>query len=339
MTYFSIIMPAYNAEKYLSLSIESLLKQDFSDWELILINDGSSDGTDRIAKSYAENDPRIRYISKENGGVSSARNTALPLIRGAYTLFVDADDELVPHALRLLHETVNTYAPDAVTYQIMQTDASSSPLFPVTKPFEDGVQDLDTSESIKKYIYTALASDVPFGFIANFTVKSELIRDLRFSTDLVMCEDLLFDMQMYERTKHVVCLPDYLYLYRSNPAGAVRSFRFEKLDNLARIYKEKLAFAERVGIPANESAVLHWFCSNIVYNYQGLLGNRTLEKQFLRRIESDADIMERLQAARQSACDHPHPDYRILIGSKPMRFFLRSKFLLKKRLKRLLRRA
>ena len=86
------IVPVYNVEKELPRCIESLLTQTYSNFELLLINDGSSDGSPEIMERYAEKDPRIRTLHKKNGGVSSARNRGLEQAKGEYVCFVDADD-------------------------------------------------------------------------------------------------------------------------------------------------------------------------------------------------------------------------------------------------------
>ena len=88
----SVIVPVYNVEKELPRCIESLLTQTYSNFELLLINDGSSDGSPEIMERYAEKDLRIRTLHKKNGGVSSARNRGLEQAKGEYVCFVDADD-------------------------------------------------------------------------------------------------------------------------------------------------------------------------------------------------------------------------------------------------------
>jgi glycosyltransferase involved in cell wall biosynthesis len=93
----SVIMPAYNAEKYLRESIDSLLNQTYSNWELIVTNDGSSDGTADILQSYSDN--RIKVLTQGNKGVSAARNAALAVMNGSYFTFLDADDRLSTDSL------------------------------------------------------------------------------------------------------------------------------------------------------------------------------------------------------------------------------------------------
>lgn len=89
----SVIMPAYNSEKYIDEAIESVIRQTYKNWELIIVNDASTDDTEKIIKSYEEKDKRIKLISlAENQGVANARNMAIQIAEGRYIAFLDADD-------------------------------------------------------------------------------------------------------------------------------------------------------------------------------------------------------------------------------------------------------
>ena len=97
--FFSIITPVYNAEKYIEKCIESIQDQTFSNFELLLVNDGSSDNSGELCDSYAVKDSRIQVFHKRNGGVSSARNFALDKAKGKYIIFLDSDDYFTLNAL------------------------------------------------------------------------------------------------------------------------------------------------------------------------------------------------------------------------------------------------
>ena len=98
----SVIVPLYNAEKFAKRCIESVLKQTFQNYELILVDDGSKDRTGEICDQYAEKESRIKVIHKKNGGVSSARNTGLEIAEGEWVTFLDADDWIEPNFLKIL---------------------------------------------------------------------------------------------------------------------------------------------------------------------------------------------------------------------------------------------
>lgn len=102
----SILVPVYNVEQYLPRCIESVLTQDFQDWEMILVDDGSPDKCPQICDEYAEKDNRIKVIHKSNGGANSARLTGFEMSQGIYLMFLDSDDYLLPKALSILYNKI-----------------------------------------------------------------------------------------------------------------------------------------------------------------------------------------------------------------------------------------
>lgn len=97
---FSVVMPVYNRERCVLQSIESVIDQEFADWELIIIDDGSEDNTLKLCNSIAQNDSRVKVYSQLNKGVSAARNSGLKVAVGEYVLFLDSDDFLEMNALK-----------------------------------------------------------------------------------------------------------------------------------------------------------------------------------------------------------------------------------------------
>ena len=118
----SVIVPVYNVERYLSACIESVLGQTYSDWELLLVDDGSTDRSGRICDEYAENNSRIRVFHKENGGVSSARNLALDQMRGDFCIMLDSDDLIHPSLLEDTLQIIHDTQTDAVIYGYEKVD-------------------------------------------------------------------------------------------------------------------------------------------------------------------------------------------------------------------------
>ncbi len=115
---FSIIVPVYKVEKYLSQCVESVLGQSFSDYEIILVDDGSPDKCPDICDDYAKKDARVRVLHKPNGGLSDARNAGLEIAQGEYIIFIDSDDYWDDSkALEKICELITQQAPDAVTWR------------------------------------------------------------------------------------------------------------------------------------------------------------------------------------------------------------------------------
>ena len=110
----SIITPVFQSERYLEKLINSILNQTYRDWELLLIDDGSTDGSAEICDRYAQKDKRIRVFHKANGGVASARNQAIEMSRGEFLAFADSDDWVEPDWLERLYTTAKEYDADIV---------------------------------------------------------------------------------------------------------------------------------------------------------------------------------------------------------------------------------
>ena len=112
----SIIVPIYNSEKYLRPCIESLCNQSHADIEIILVDDGSSDSSGAICDDFANKDPRIKVVHKQNGGVSAARNDGLDMACGKYIMFVDSDDFLHPQAMEICFSFAEKDSSDLVAF-------------------------------------------------------------------------------------------------------------------------------------------------------------------------------------------------------------------------------
>lgn len=122
---FSIIIPIYNVEDYLSKCLDSVIEQTLMDIEIICVNDGSKDKSLNILQQYSNNDNRIRIISKENGGLSSARNAGLKVAKGDYICFLDSDDYAEPNLCERLYTEILEYKPDIIAF--------GANIFPLTK--------------------------------------------------------------------------------------------------------------------------------------------------------------------------------------------------------------
>lgn len=114
----SVVIPVYNAQFYLENCIESILNQNFEDFELLLINDGSTDSTLDICQEYERKDKRIRVFNKTNSGVSDTRNYAINKIKGEYVLFIDSDDWIENNTFGSLFEVVDSNNPDLIIFGI-----------------------------------------------------------------------------------------------------------------------------------------------------------------------------------------------------------------------------
>ena len=193
----SIIMPVYNAKKYVGRAIESILSQDFEHFELILINDGSTDGSDIICKEFASKDNRIIIINQKNSGTSAARNTGLDAARGKYITFCDHDDEYLPHLLRDNFELIEKNQADVLQFSINRID-SANPSHILHQILVD--QSIDASDIRQKYLDIRLTEN--FMDVWNHFYLRETIQNIRFNSIYRHGrEDLDFNIQVLKHVK------------------------------------------------------------------------------------------------------------------------------------------
>lgn len=127
MPVISVIVPVYQVEEYLERCVDSILAQSFHNFELILVDDGSPDGSGAICDTYASKDSRVRVIHKENGGLSDARNAGIEIAQGKYLTFIDSDDYVRPDMLKALIEAINKYNTDISVCGLMGTTGELLP--------------------------------------------------------------------------------------------------------------------------------------------------------------------------------------------------------------------
>lgn len=183
---FSVIVPIYNAEKTLSRCIDSIVNQRDSNCELILVNDGSTDRSDSICKKYAREYQKIRYILKENGGVSSARNAGLQQAEGEYVLFVDSDDYVSENCFSVLSEIRREYGPDLILFGA-QASGMTERRWITGNYYEDS--ELGISEiialALEKYLFSSVCAKA-------FKTSILVSKGFQFSPNLAIGEDQLF---------------------------------------------------------------------------------------------------------------------------------------------------
>ena len=212
----SIIVPVYNAEDYLDRCLVSILEQDFASYEVILVDDGSTDSSPMICDRYSATDPRFRTIHKVNGGVSSARNAGLDLAKGEYIMFVDSDDSLLPDSLEMMFEHIvgEDLAVGGYTVYIEGTPGREvMPRKSMTFMGED--MNIFYDENIRR---NCEMLDAPWSKI----FRRKTIGNLRFCEDLSYAEDKLFVFAFMASCSSVRTCKDFVYAYhlRSGSLGS-----------------------------------------------------------------------------------------------------------------------
>ena len=209
----SIIVPVYNTERFLPQCIESVLSQSFCDFELLLIDDGSTDESGAICDAYSQRDSRIKVFHQDNGGVSSARNVGLDNIKGEWIFFMDSDDFLPAKALDMLMSCTDSEV-DMIYGGIRKFNGIDDNLETILVGCEGGIS---IEDALDAFVFSAKRVGDWHRYLFNRCFRTSIINkhNLRFHTDIYYKEDGLFVVQYLCRCNHkIVCLSDIVYLYR-----------------------------------------------------------------------------------------------------------------------------
>lgn len=251
MPAISVIVPVYRAENFLEKCVASVRGQSFHDWEMILVEDGSPDGSGALCDRLAGEDPRIRVIHQENGGVSAARNRGIAAATGTFLAFADADDWLPENALEALYHAAIEAGADSAggAHRRVEVNGASA-LEPGAMP--PGVYG---PEEIRKGIVDRLLGqrlgkpgEVLNGFVWRFLFSREIVvnHDLTFLGAYL--EDELFLMEYFCLAEKLAMVGEPVYDYLQNPVSVTRRYLPGYLDTFTVFMAAKEEVAQRYGL-------------------------------------------------------------------------------------------
>lgn len=219
MVEISIIVPVYNVKEYLKKCVDSLIAQTFKDIEIILVDDGSTDGSSEICDELLKEDERIRVIHKENGGLSDARNTGIDAARGKYIGFIDSDDYVDEHMYEILYRNLKKENADISMCGMYHCYANKT-----TVKAKEGYQVMDGEEAIRM----CLDSRKIGATAVNRLYSVELAKKVRFPYGK-RSEDVFILVELFSRVEKVVLdlTPLYYYVHRE---GTISTSAYQKGD-------------------------------------------------------------------------------------------------------------
>lgn len=271
MPRISVIIPVFNVEAFLPRCLDSLLAQTFPDWEAICVDDGSTDGSGAILDDYAARDPRFRVIHKANGGVSAARNTALPLLGGEYTLLMDSDDFLHPQLMEICLHFAERDGSDLVaftynrTYRntLLRLHALHLPepdlvsfkhyrLADIDSRKADDIFDWVTEYSLQGMLRQKGKWTVKHCQVWRCLYRTEAIRDVLFP-DIDIYEDVIWWGEVLVRIRKATILNLPLYYYYPNRRSVILSAAQQRrVDCLREVIRRSEAFYREHATPRQQ---------------------------------------------------------------------------------------
>ena len=281
---FSVIVPVYNVDIYLKQAIDSVLQQDFYNYEIILVNDGSTDSSGDIAYQYSKKYPHIQFISQPNGGLSAARNAGMKLAKGDYLMFLDSDDywrgsTILSDIAKLIEEN---HQPDFVLN-------SSTSIYPDKKTISHLIKVENITDHFAHDFYTLASQGIYQGFAWTKTVKRSLIQTKQlYFPEGKYYEDILWSFLLAQHSRSYVNYHSDFYMYRREREGAITEYiSKEKINDLLELFndsfKKLLLINEKDGIYKGLKAYIKRHIQYIETCYQLLnQENKTaLENQFI----------------------------------------------------------
>jgi len=290
---FYVLVPVYKAQKYLHACVDSVLRQSYGNFRLILVDDGSPDCSGEICDAYAAQDPRIWVIHKENGGQNSARNAAVDrMLQEAaeedFAVFLDSDDRIRPHTLQVLNDTISRWDCDMVVYGFDRVSAGKV-LGHCRNPFAG-------QPGTKRELYRIVFFESDYNSLCRKAVSRRLVRKMREGYEsqydyIRLGEDLLQSIPLYEHCEKAVFLPDNLYEYTSNPdsVSSNRAANADFLDSAVRRLVQEFLEQQPEWTQADMDAYLR-YCRKLLAN-----NLRHIAKQKTSRQEKE-NLFEKVKA-------------------------------------------
>ena len=214
----SILVPVYNVEPYLSRCIDSVLSQDFQDWEMILVDDGSPDNCPRICDEYAKKDFRIKVLHKNNEGLPAARKSGFELSKGEYIIHLDSDDYLLPNALSALYNKAKLGGYDIV--KGCNRRFLNDEIYDIEKP---NLCETEIHGS-ENYLKALIRHDIK-PYIWGGIYKRELFYDCEycFTSDVSICEDWITNQAIWHKVNKYIVISKVVCAYFINPNSMMQS--------------------------------------------------------------------------------------------------------------------
>lgn len=240
---FSIIVPVYNVEKYLRKCVNSVLAQGFEDYELILVDDGSTDGSDAICDDYARKYPeRIVTVHQQNSGQSKARNEGVRLAKGEYVTFLDSDDFWRhTYALSDIDAIISKYQPDIVAFDMAKYYEDTQTYIEPSPRCSEKVNGKEKIEILRDFYFRQ--GDLKIGSSQKF-IKRELLKRHLFDENLRTGEDIDWSLNLFGEAGKICVYNKPFYCYRQQREGSVTNSTFHinflTLINIIDRWREKL---------------------------------------------------------------------------------------------------
>ena len=289
MAEVSIIVPVYQVENYIRQCIDSILVQTFTDFELILVDDGSKDRSGKICDEYAVLDQRVKVIHKENGGLSDARNCGMDQAVGNYFMFVDSDDYIAPTMLEYLYKALMNKEADIAVCNFLHFFEEDR-----KRDFSTNIQSEVLSGA---EIFYSRKNERVYGIWTvawNKLYKRETLGNVRFRFGKYH-EDEFWTNDIYQMDIKVVTIPECLYYYRQRDNSIMGRKNIKRDFDILEALQERIAVYFMDERHADQAYKVMIFSLEYLAESKKLITNKDEENQFLQAEKKTKDMIKRLK--------------------------------------------
>lgn len=261
MIKISIIIPVYNIAEFIKECVDSVQSQNFDGFEIILVDDGSTDGSGALCDSLAKSDTRITVIHQPNGGVTSAREAGISIAKGEYLYFVDGDDLLPAGSLEALWCGVSESDADIIVGCKQRLNVNGSLGKVIDETFPDTFSPAEYLSNIGKW---------------HLSLHSRVFRRTLFSSDIkvahriVYSEDRLMFIQLVSVCQKIACVDRIVYIYRNRPSSVMNTLKHYPPERYIFAAIGHLDLLERFELPAGAQASISSYMMSMLYDYYRL---------------------------------------------------------------------
>ena len=294
MAEVSIIVPVYQVENYIRQCIDSILVQTFTDFELILVDDGSKDKSGQICDEYAVLDQRVKVIHKENGGLSDARNCGMDQAVGNYFMFVDSDDYIAPTMLEYLYKALMNKEADIAVCNFLHFFEEDR-----KRDFSTNIQSEVLSGA---EIFYSRKNERVYGIWTvawNKLYKRETLGNVRFRFGKYH-EDEFWANDIYQMDIKVVTIPECLYYYRQRDNSIMGRKNIKRDFDILEALQERIAVYFMDERNADQAYKVMIFSLEYLVESKKLITNKDEENQFLQAEKKTKDMIKRLKKMKLS---------------------------------------
>ncbi len=275
----SIVIPSYNSKKVIGNLLDSVIICSNENIEIIVVDDGSTDGSFSLIKEYAEKDKRIVPIHKTNGGVSSARNEGIIHVKGKYVWFIDADDIIPNGAVEKICEAIEEFPFDLCVFDFTAENVAFNKT-EVLKSFESGegfLLEKDANVVMEEQVIQNGTGNA----VWNKIFKAEIIKEnnIHFKEGITNGEDAIFLMDYYDKISNVKYIPDCLYYYIIHPESAVNNVKPGVFVSVKAAHESRMLYCEKYKLRDLQHRMKLDLIHCVFNNILNINGNKKIENK------------------------------------------------------------